>query len=144
MKICLMLGLLIPLAIEDIKTGRLNLVWMIILGSIGGMYQLVFVKATVVEFLCGLTIGAGLLLIAANTDSLGTGDGIMFLAVGSICGFWECFSLLGECMMLCFAAGVVFRFFLRRSKKLRLPVAPFALAAYLLETLMTIFTESVV
>lgn len=78
-------------------------------------------------------MGVGLLGIAEMTgESLGYGDGLLFLVTGIYLGGWDNCSLLMTSLVLAFVFAIIQILVRKKSAKSEIPFVPFVLSAYVL------------
>ena len=127
----LMAFLLIPMALKDIKIRQIHAGWMLGIGSVGMLWNLICNGWGWYEIISGICIGMVLIGVSRVTDSIGLGDGILFLAVGLISGWEQCITLLmgGLCLLL--PVGIFLWLVKHKSKNYEIPFVPFVLAAWI-------------
>ena len=116
----------------DYKTKLIERKWLLVMGMLG--VTCIFVqgeKDLFVQAFAGMLIGGGMLFLAGiSQESIGFGDGWLFVATGVYLGFWKNFVLLFGSLLL---AGIFSIFCLvlkKRKKDDRVAMAPFVLASY--------------
>lgn len=88
-------------------------------------------KTKITTILLGLLIGLLLLALSMITKgSIGFGDGIMFLVVGSALGFAGTLTVLAGSLILASVTAVILMVFCHVGKKYRIPFAPFVCFTY--------------
>lgn len=132
-KYLLLLAGLLYFAWKDYHTYSVKVIPTIIFGIIGiGVNFLIEGNRILgLEILGSMAIGIGLIIISiVSKESIGIGDGILFLMTGCYLNFFENIILLlrtiffvGGFTILCFATKKI-------QKEDRIPMAPFMLAAY--------------
>lgn len=126
----LILLLLLPLAIEDLLTGRLFLPWICLAGTAGFLLRLAGGDLSLPELLCSLFPGLCLLGIAHFLKAVGTGDAVLTAAIGLTAGFGLTAGILFWGAFLCAAAGIACMIFWHKPGNYRLPFAPFLLMGF--------------
>lgn len=117
----------------DCKKQKIYL-WLICITGLFGMTVHIFLQdMNIQNILAGISVGVMLLLFSYFTkESIGYGDGCLFMMTGIFLGFWENLCLL---FLSCIFAGVTAAFFLllkRKKKEDRLPFVPFVALACVL------------
>ena len=88
---------------------------------------------TIPEICGGMLLGVGLLGIAKMTgESLGYGDGLLFLVTGIYLGGWDNCALLMTSLVLAFVFAIIQILVRKKSAKSEIPFVPFVLSAYVL------------
>lgn len=83
--------------------------------------------------LLGMLVGGILLVIAViSRESIGLGDGMLFLATGTFLSFSENMALLIDSLLLVGIYAITCLVLKKKGKKDRVAFAPFVLAAYVL------------
>lgn len=124
---------LIPCSITDFRKKKISMKWCLIggLGAIG--YQLFCKKQQILFLGSSLSIGIILLVIAKiSRQSIGYGDGIVFLVLGMWIGIWNSivlllFALIGSSIVSLFLILVI-----KKKKTYKIAFIPFVLAAYIM------------
>ena len=128
----LLLGSLLYFAWQDYHTHYISVVAAVITGIIGiGMRFLIEGNMVVRGVLVSMIVGLGLIIISVVfRESIGLGDGILFLVSGCYMNIFENMILLvrtifltGGFAFLCLVIGKI-------KEGARIPMAPFMLAAY--------------
>lgn len=128
-----LLILLIPCVVTDIRERTLPPVFMIVFGVTAAAVNRLFGLMSWTELLLGLLPGAFLLATARlSHERIGYGDGVLFLAVGLLCGVSGTLSILFAALVLSAVVGGLILLIRRKPLKTAFPFAPFALAAALL------------
>lgn len=126
----ILFGLLIVLAWIDIKTGKVPLI-LLLPGSAAGF--ICFLTAGTFSWkslMGGLAIGGVILLVAVVTrESIGIGDGLVFIMTGLFLGAGRNLALLVLASGLAAAVSVLLMLFGKITKKQRIPFVPFILLA---------------
>ena len=108
--------MLLLFSIEDVRKKRIDILPLLAFSVIGAIYQTV-----------------GLLGIAEMTgESLGYGDGLLFLVTGIYLGGWDNCSLLMTSLVLAFVFAIIQILVRKKSAKSEIPFVPFVLSAYVL------------
>ncbi len=86
----------------------------------------------------GICIG-GLLLLGAlvSRESIGIGDGLLFVVTGIYLGFWENLVLLFLAAAACAVTGLILMLAKKYTRKHSLPFVPFVLASDLAMLMLT-------
>ena len=105
--------------------------------SAGGMaavlLHLFAQEESVFYLMTGMSVGIVLLLYSLVThESIGYGDGCLFVMTGLFLGFWENLVLLLLASVLAGIGAAVLLFFRKKKKKERIPFVPFVFTAYVL------------
>ena len=97
------------------------------------LYQAISRSLTIPEICGGAFLGVCLLGIAKVTgESLGYGDGLLFLVTGIYIGGWDNCSLLMTSLILVFVFAIIQILVRKKSAKSEIPFVPFVLSAYVL------------
>ena len=89
--------MLLLFSIEDVRKKRIDILPLLAFSVIGAIYQTVTRALTIPEICGGMLLGVGLLGIAKMTgESLGYGDGLLFLVTGIYLGGWDNCSQIGR------------------------------------------------
>lgn len=127
-----MLGALAGLAVLDLKTKRIPVVWVVLLGAATVIYR-VIAGAGVWELAAGIVPGLLLLLVAfATGESIGSGDGLVLCALGLFCGVTMTVAVFGMALLLSAVLAIVLLVLRRAGRKTELPFLPCLCAGYLL------------
>lgn len=125
--------MLLLFSIEDIRKRRIDILPLLAFSVIGAVYQAVTRALTILEICGGMLLGVGLLGIAKMTgESLGYGDGMLFLVTGIYLGGWDNCSLLMTSLVLAFVFAIIQILVRKKSAKSEIPFVPFVLSAYVL------------
>jgi len=128
----LLLGGLFLIAWFDYKTQLIKTGWLLGLGAIGMACTLLKGSASWnVGTFAGISIGIAMLLFAwVSKESIGFGDGWLFVVTGVFLGFSQNVALLFGSMLLAGAFAIVCLLFKRKGRNDRMALAPFVLTAY--------------
>ena len=119
--------MLLLFSIEDVRKKRIDILPLLAFSVIGAIYQTV-TRALTIPDICG-----GMLGIAKMTgESLGYGDGLLFLVTGIYLGGWDNCSLLMTSLVLAFVFAIIQILVRKKSAKSEIPFVPFVLSAYVL------------
>ncbi len=132
----IMASLLLVMTVEDIKKQVLNLRWMLLMSLIGIGMNLIMNNWTLQELIMGSLIGIILMIVSRFSHAIGTGDGMLFLAVGLISGWQDCFYILVGSSFLCLPVGLFLRFIRHKQKNDMIPFTPFVLASWFCQILI--------
>lgn len=125
--------MLLLFSIEDVRKKRIDILPLLAFSVIGAIYQTVTRALTILEICGGMLLGVGLLGIAKMTgESLGYGDGLLFLVTGIYLGGWDNCSLLMTSLVLAFVFAIIQILVRKKSAKSEIPFVPFVLSAYVL------------
>ena len=125
--------MLLLFSIEDVRKKRIDILPLLAFSVIGAIYQTVTRALTIQEICGGMLLGVGLLGIAKMTgESLGYGDGLLFLVTGIYLGGWDNCSLLMTSLVLAFVFAIIQILVRKKSAKSEIPFVPFVLSAYVL------------
>ena len=127
----LLLLLLGTAAYTDWKTKTLKL-WMLAFGSVAGsLLQLLSGRKALYDLASGALIGLLLLLAAyASRESIGYGDGFLFIATGSFLGWKENLALLFYSLLSAALCSMILLALKRKKRKDPIPFVPFVLAGF--------------
>ena len=90
-------------------------------------------EESVFYLMTGMSVGIALLLYSLVThESIGYGDGCLFVMTGFFLGIWENLVLLLLASVLAGIGSAVLLFFRKKKKKERIPFVPFVFTAYVL------------
>ncbi|CVI65111.1 Type IV leader peptidase family protein [Clostridiales bacterium CHKCI001] len=122
---------LIPCAITDLKSRKIPIWWTAICGIGAVIYQVAEKKQSIGGIVVSMTIGVVLLAIARiSSQSIGYGDGIIFLILGLWIGFWDTLSLLFFSLVLSSLVSAYLMIIRRKQRNYKIPFIPFVTAAY--------------
>ena len=125
--------MLLLFSIEDVRKKRIDILPLLAFSVIGAIYQTVTRALTIPEICGRMLLGVGLLGIAKMTgESLGYGDGLLFLVTGIYLGGWDNCSLLMTSLVLAFVFAIIQILVRKKSAKSEIPFVPFVLSAYVL------------
>ncbi|MBQ8280384.1 MAG: prepilin peptidase [Roseburia sp.] len=129
-KIVMLIGLF-GFAWHDIKTKMIELNWLLLFGAVGFLLQ--WNVLPMEQILAGMLLG-GIVLLAAwlSKESVGIGDGLLFIATGIFLGSMQ---NLGLILGSFFLAGVFSTGCLilkKKGRNDRVALGPFVLAAYVM------------
>lgn len=131
-----LLGILAVAAYKDYKEKSVYLCGMLLAGIAGILLHLLFQTPTLPDMLAGAGIGVIVIAAALLTgESIGIGDGVVFLVSGIFLGFRQNLELF---LTALFLAGGVALFLLvvkRKRRTYQLPFLPFVAVAYLIQLL---------
>lgn len=131
-KMLLLAGLLY-FAWQDYHTHYIGVVLTIIMGLVG-IFISFFVEGNVAviwEVLRSMAIGLGLIFIGVvSKESIGIGDGILFIMSGCYLNVFENMMLLLRTIFLTGGFAILCLLIGRLREKDRIPMAPFMLTAY--------------
>lgn len=129
----LILGLLIPESLYDIKYKKIHpavTVSFILFAQI--LYG--FSKASsILDCIFNLLPGILVIILAfAFKESMGLGDGLIVLFIGSVCGYKNAFFILVIAFVLAALAGLALLISKKGTRKSKMPFLPFLLLASVL------------
>lgn len=125
--------MLLMFSIEDIKKRRIGMLQLLVFMAVGIIYQFVTGELTLPEIGGGILLGVCLLGIAGITrESLGYGDGMLFIVTGIYIGGWDNCALLMSSLVLASIFAIVQILLRKKSAKEEIPFVPFVLSAYVL------------
>ena len=135
-------GVLAICTVQDIRHKRIQVVVPavgMVFGAVTALWQGGPAQGSVQGILMGLLPGLVVVLLALLLPgTIGTGDGLMLMAVGAACGAMTCIMVFLAGLMLAFPAaffvGVV-----RGRRAYRLPFAPFLLGGYVCVIILEMF-----
>ena len=107
---------------------------LLLLGGMAAVLLHLFAQEESVFYLMtGMSVGIALLLYSLVThESIGYGDGCLFVMTGLFLGIWENLVLLLLASVLAGIGSAVLLFFRKKKKKERIPFVPFVFTAYVL------------
>lgn len=127
--------LLIGLAIasfEDLITGKIHLILVLILSFCGAVFQVLTGQNRLWDILLGAALGGALILLSfLSRRSIGMGDGMMFVATGIFLGLSDNLWLLLLSLGMSAIASLVLLILLKYKGKDRIPFIPFMLTGYI-------------
>lgn len=125
--------MLILFSIEDIRKRRIDVLPLLVFLVIGILYQAITRSLTIPEICGGAFLGVCLLgIVKVTGESLGYGDGLLFLVTGIYIGGWDNCSLLMTSLILVFVFAIIQILVRKKSAKSEIPFVPFVLSAYML------------
>ncbi len=134
---CAMLGITAVLAWFDIKKQEFPLWLLCVGGAVSVCVTLLVGEFSIHKILGGALVGGMLILCCACTkESVGFGDGLMFVVTGIYLGLWKNLLLLLGATAICAVFGAVLLITKRAKRNDRLPFAPFVLASEVLMLLL--------
>ena len=118
----------------DLNCSGIKSVPLLLLGGMTAVLLHLFAQEESVFYLMtGMSVGIVLLLYSLVThESIGYGDGCLFVMTGLFLGFWENLVLLLLASVLAGIGAAVLLFFRKKKKKERIPFVPFVFTAYVL------------
>ena len=117
----------------DWKTERVSVPLLLLGGMTAVLLHLFAQEESVFYLMTGMSVGIVLLLYSLVThESIGYGDGCLFVMTGLFLGFWENLVLLLLASVLAGIGAAVLFFFRKKKKKERIPFVPFVFTAYVL------------
>ena len=132
----IILGGLFFCAWNDWKKQQIPLVIPCLAGMLGLILQMVGMNIKLSDCLAGTIVGILCLIISRCTgESIGYGDGVIFLFTGVFLGFWENVNLFLTTLVL---SGLIALFLIlikKKGRKDRMPMAPLIFVAYVLNLL---------
>ena len=133
MKVVLLMGLF-HMAWFDYKTKLIERKWLLVCGGFGILGTLlVGDKNLLQQALGGAIIGAGLLVLAwISKESIGYGDGWLFVVTGFFLGIWRNLVLLLGSLFLTGVFAIICLVLRKKGKNDRIALAPFVLTAYVI------------
>lgn len=127
----IILAFLVPCAITDLKLRKIPIWWTAIYGIGAIIYQIVEKKQGIRAIVLSMVVGIVLLAIAKiSSQSVGYGDGIIFLVLGLWIGFWDTLSLLFFSLVLSSLVAAYLMIIKRKGKNYKIPFIPFVTVAY--------------
>lgn len=115
---------------QDVKCSAFPAAGLAAFGAAGLAASLLERSKTLWDMAGGAAVGVALLGISSlNPDGIGDGDGIFLLVTGVLLGFWGNVTLLFYSLLLVVLYGALRAASGRPFGSLRVPFAPFALAA---------------
>ena len=129
---CVMLGSLLVLSFIDLRSGKIPVLPVVLLGVAVLGYQW-WCASPVLEVAAGILPGGAVLLAAWVTkESIGYGDGMVLLVLGLFCGAAKAVAILGMSLMLAAVLSMVLLVLRKAGRKTALPFVPCICAGYLL------------
>ena len=111
----------------DWKTERVSVPLLLLGGMTAVLLHLFAQEESVFYLMTGMSVGIVLLLYSLVThESIGYGDGCLFVMTGLFLGFWE------NLVVLAGIGAAVLLFFRKKKKNERIPFVPFVFTAYVL------------
>lgn len=131
LKIILLIGLFY-IAWFDYKTKLIEMEWLVFFGALGLVGVLLQGDAALLWQSClGMLVGGALLLLAwISGESIGFGDGWLFVVTGIFLGLLQNFVLLFGSMILAGVFAIGCLTLKKKGRNDRVALAPFVLAAY--------------
>ncbi len=121
----------------DIKKKELPLPALGVCAAVGVILFLTTDELSLSGVLGGMCVGGVLLLCALiSRESIGIGDGLLFVVTGIYLGLWKNLILLFLAAVTCAVVGLILVLAKKCTRKKSLPFAPFVLAADLVMLLM--------
>ena len=121
----LLLGLLIPATISDIKEKRIGMIGSII-GCFAGVILNMCFENDVWTVLAGLIPGTILLVISfLSHRSVGEGDGLILMAIGCILGIRKGFAVIVLALLISMPVSAFLLLFKKAGRKTAIPFVPF-------------------
>ena len=125
-RIIMFLILIITESIRDIKTHQISITFVSIIGIMGMITYMPFVKTDFISVFLGMVVGLSVLLVSFfSRQQIGYGDGLVALVLGPAFGIWT--MLLG--IVIAFFGSSIFSIILlllkKAEKKTRIPFVPF-------------------
>lgn len=131
LKVVLLFGLFY-IAWFDYRTKLIEAKWLMVFGAVGMFGILVQRDATLLgQSLLGMLLGGSVLLLAwISGESIGFGDGWLFVVTGVFLGFLQNFVLLFGSLVFAGIFAIACLVLKKKGRNDRLALAPFVLAAY--------------
>lgn len=128
----LLLGGLFGIAWLDYRTQLIKGGWLLLMGITGGIFAVLQGEGQLdAGTFSGVLIGIGILIFAyVSGESIGLGDGWLFVVTGTYLTFWENFVLLFGSMLLAGIFASICLILKRKNKNERMALAPFVLMGY--------------
>ena len=121
------------LALEDIRKGRIHIVFVSCFLAAGILCIILTKPLSAAEAAGGAALGLLLLCVSRITDeAIGYGDGLIFLITGVCLGFWENFQLLFTSLILSSVFAIVCLIKKNSDLKKEIPFVPFVWGAHLI------------
>lgn len=133
---CVLLFTLLFCAWIDWKKQQVYVAVPLLAGITGLALHIFLQDKTIWDVILGMSAG-GICLIAAlfTKESVGYGDGIIFIFTGVFLGFWNNICLLYTSLVLTGGFALFFIITGKKGRKDRMPVVPFIFTAYVLQLL---------
>lgn len=139
LQIGLMVVILVPCCITDLKEKRVPTVWLLI-NAMAGIAVSVFWKENLFQIFWGLVPGLFLFAVSfLSSGGIGRGDAYLYLAAGSIMGLWGSVMLLFTSLVLASVYGFYLLKIRKRGRKYKIPFAPFTAGGYGVLLLVSLF-----
>ena len=127
-----MLGSLMALSVMDLRTKKIPLMPVLVLGVMFFVYR-IWSGVPLLEVAAGAIPGGILLLVSVLTEeSIGYGDGLVLLVLGVLCGVAKAVAVLGMALLLAAVLSMVLLALKRVGRKTELPFLPCLCSGYLL------------
>lgn len=134
-----MIILLIPCCVTDMKDRRVPTIWLLI-NTVVGIIADVCWKVEWGIILLGLVPGMFLFAVSFLTSGgIGRGDAYLYLSVGSILGFWGSLMVLFVSLVLASFYGGYLLKIKKKGRKYKIPFAPFTAGGYAILLLSSLF-----
>lgn len=125
--------LLIPMTVQDLKNKTLDLVWILAAGGVGMIWNIAWNNWGVRDIAASISLGMILIVIARLKRTIGTGDGVLFLSIGLICGWRECAMLLTGSLVCSLPMGIFLKLIRHKPGDYEIPFTPFIFIAWILQ-----------
>jgi leader peptidase (prepilin peptidase) / N-methyltransferase len=123
--------LLIFVLKDDLKDKQIRILPVVFIGVLGFFIRCVL-NCDVMDGLLGTVIGMLLLLIGKITrQSIGYGDGLVFISIGMLIGIKQVTMVLFASLLLAFIYSIVLLIFKKVRRKTSFPFVPFIFLSYL-------------
>jgi len=127
-----MLGSLLVLSVMDLRTGKIPVLPVVLLGVAAALYRW-WNDVPFLEVLAGIIPGGALLWMAWVTkESIGYGDGIVLLVLGLFCGVAKTIAVLGLSLVLAAVLSMILLILKKAGRKTALPFVPCLCSGYIL------------
>ena len=127
----LMLSYLAINSFTDIKKKKIYVIVSLFFFVVGLVFSIISKQQSLISLLGGVGIGVILLLVGKfSRQSVGFGDGLIFLVTGLYLGFTRNIVLLLYGLIICAVSSVILITFKKFKLKDKIPFAPFVLVAY--------------
>jgi len=128
----LLLGGLFCIAWLDYRTQLIKVGWLLLIGLTGSVFTLLEGKTLLEEgAFTGMLVGIAMLVFAwISGESIGFGDGWLFVVTGVYLNFFENVALLFGSTVLAGIFAITCLVFKKKRKNDRLALAPFVLTGY--------------